>query len=711
MKLQYILKCLFLAMISLIVTTLEHEKSYMRQEIASTVWSIAIYEDSLLLTSSNDIVQKDIQTGVIQRTFRAHKKMIYSFVVTNDSRMISSAYEDTIIVWSLETGSILRRVWLRSSEILVHTVFTLNDLVFVGSSDRKVRQIDLLSGKVVRTISIYGAAYCGAAAEDYLFVGKTLSPTILKFNIDSGDVILTIDAHANSIFSLFIWDGLLYSGSVDEAIFSWNIMNGEMVRSYVGHSGVVNAIEVCDGELYSTSSRGELFKWSINDGLIAKKFAEVHSNEIQGFACKYQFLFTGSSDTTVIRWDASTGNATFIYDQGNFRIRSIVSWKKFIISAGEDAEIRKWDASIDSIYPFAVFDNNRTVINTLLVYDDYVYSGENFGAIKEISLSHLTIIRTFNTPHDEILSLAASKLSLYGGGNSGSLYQWNISSGVQTAERLAHWEKIMSLTLTEEILYSGSYDFIVGVWNANSLDNLNSFYAPNKINAVSIQQESLFVCTLIGLIKFSLINSGDVLYHEDPAGCYSIITLENIAYTGHEDSLIRSRTVQFLVPLEVFVGHLDIVTALCFDQEFILYSAGFDGTIKKWNFFSRSVAFSFENRNGSVSSLAVYQNQLLVGLKSGRIDFYNNSNALYLSSNEYHRRAVSALIEFNGSVYSSGFDGNILKFSSPGDGNFTTIYKSDQEPMKDLTLGSFFWVGLQGDTKIVFNHFDLSPEL
>jgi WD40 repeat protein len=167
----------------------------------------------------------------------------------------------------------------------------------------------------------------------------------------------------------------------------------------------VNAIEVCNGELYSTSSRGELFKWSINDGLIAKIFPKVHFNEIQSFACKSQHLFTGTSDATIIRWDASTGNVTFIYDQGNFRIRSIVSWKKYIISAGEDAEIRKWDASIDSIYPFAVFDNNRTVINTLLVYDDYVYSGENFGAIKEIRLSNLTIIRTFNSKIMNILSL------------------------------------------------------------------------------------------------------------------------------------------------------------------------------------------------------------------------------------------------------------------------------------------------------------------
>jgi hypothetical protein len=84
MKPELILKCLFPAMFGLLATGLEHEKSFLMQDSASTVWSIAIHEESLPLTSSIDIVQKDIQTGAIQRSFRAHKKPIISFLVTND---------------------------------------------------------------------------------------------------------------------------------------------------------------------------------------------------------------------------------------------------------------------------------------------------------------------------------------------------------------------------------------------------------------------------------------------------------------------------------------------------------------------------------------------------------------------------------------------------------------------------------------------------
>jgi WD40 repeat protein len=152
MKFQDILNCIFPAMVSLLVTSLEHEKSFMMQESASVVWSIAIYKDSLLLTSSNDIVQKDIQTGAIQRTFRAHKKPIVSFVVSNNSRMISSAYDDMIIVWNLETGSVLKRVWLRSSETFVRVLYFIDDQVFAGGLDEKLRQVEIISGRVLKTI-------------------------------------------------------------------------------------------------------------------------------------------------------------------------------------------------------------------------------------------------------------------------------------------------------------------------------------------------------------------------------------------------------------------------------------------------------------------------------------------------------------------------------------------------------------------------------
>jgi WD40 repeat protein len=137
---------------SFIVGSLEHEKSFFLQDGASNVLAIGIYKDSLLVTASNDVVQKDIETGIIQRTFRAHDRTVYSFVVTNDSRMITSGYDDMIVVWDLVTGSVLKRIWLRVSDTRIESLAVKNDIVMAGGLDNKVRQVDLVSGRIIRTI-------------------------------------------------------------------------------------------------------------------------------------------------------------------------------------------------------------------------------------------------------------------------------------------------------------------------------------------------------------------------------------------------------------------------------------------------------------------------------------------------------------------------------------------------------------------------------
>jgi WD40 repeat protein len=66
--------------------------------------------------------------------------------------MISSGYDDMIIVWDLETGSILKRIWLKGLDTLINSLAVQNNFVIAGGLDSKVRQIDLVSGRVVRTI-------------------------------------------------------------------------------------------------------------------------------------------------------------------------------------------------------------------------------------------------------------------------------------------------------------------------------------------------------------------------------------------------------------------------------------------------------------------------------------------------------------------------------------------------------------------------------
>jgi WD40 repeat protein len=309
-----------------------------------------------------------------------------------------------------------------------------------------------------------------------------LPPFGLKLNIASGAIIKSLDGHADGIFSLFLWDSLLFSGSFDTTIISWIIVNDEMIRKYIGHAGVVLSMAVFDGELYSSGHGREFFKWNISNGLIIKKYPVVHINEARTFVPRSKDIFTGSMDTTVIRRDAISGNILFLYSGRNSKIRSVVSWKGFIISGGEE-QIRMWDASTNSLHPLAVLDYNISTINVMYIFEDHIYFGTSNGYVEVLSLTSLTLIKTFSgnfnavllnsiVPGDFTPTLVTNGFSLYGGGFFGSIYHWNMSSGIETALFSAHSEQIMSLKLNNEVLYSGSWDNTIKVWNTESMENV-----------------------------------------------------------------------------------------------------------------------------------------------------------------------------------------------------------------------------------------------
>lgn len=215
----------------------------------------------------------------------------------------------------------------------------------------------------------------------------------MKLSIESGNILQSLYGHFDAVSSLFFLDNLLFSGSNDYLIICWNTANGEIVRQYVSHAEDVNTVAVFDGELYSAGAYKELFKWNINDGEITKRFPVSHENDIVCMAFRSKELFTGSLDSTVIKWDAASGDFLFLYTGRYTKLRSIVSWRDFIITGGDDEEIRMWDASIDSIEPFAVFDNGVASINILYLVDDYLYSGDTFGKVNMMSLTNFTLIR------------------------------------------------------------------------------------------------------------------------------------------------------------------------------------------------------------------------------------------------------------------------------------------------------------------------------
>jgi WD40 repeat protein len=135
-----------------LVSTLQHEKSFMFDSSVSSVYAVAVCNGSLLLTSSNDILQRDIETGNVQRRFVAHSGTIRSFLVVNGSRMITSGWDDMIIVWDLVSGSVLRRISLGVSNTYPKSIQLVKNNLFVFGQDSRLRYLNMVSGRVVQSI-------------------------------------------------------------------------------------------------------------------------------------------------------------------------------------------------------------------------------------------------------------------------------------------------------------------------------------------------------------------------------------------------------------------------------------------------------------------------------------------------------------------------------------------------------------------------------
>jgi WD40 repeat protein len=152
---QHLLALLLLLTPTLpLILSLEHDKSFLFQDGSTSVYCVALYRNSLLYTSTSDIVQKDIDSGAFQRTFRAHTGRVMDLIVTNSSTMFSAGIDDMIVMWDLETGAIIKRFRMGASGTLVQSISLQGDHIFAGGIDFKFRQVNLVTGRVMRTFGM-----------------------------------------------------------------------------------------------------------------------------------------------------------------------------------------------------------------------------------------------------------------------------------------------------------------------------------------------------------------------------------------------------------------------------------------------------------------------------------------------------------------------------------------------------------------------------
>jgi WD40 repeat protein len=302
--------------------------------------------------------------------------------------MISAGWDDKVILWDLVTGSVLRRIWLGASNTVVTSVSLQNSWLFTGGEDRKVRQIDMITGKVTKITQMSTDVSSVIADDDFLFIGlRGDFNQIEKFSISSMSSVLVFGSGSNPVNTLYLYEKILYSGFEDSVISCWNADNGDLVRQLVGHSYAITAILVNDDTVYSSDEGSGIKFWNKNDGRIIRSLRFLHINAINVFALKEDRLFSGSMDTNIISWNASTGELIRFYVGRKTKLWSVVHWKNFVISSGDDATVKLWDNLIDSLEPFAVLSDSIQSVTSLCISDDTLFTGSSDSFVRQWNLT------------------------------------------------------------------------------------------------------------------------------------------------------------------------------------------------------------------------------------------------------------------------------------------------------------------------------------
>lgn len=153
---------------------------------------------------------------------------------------------------------------------------------------------------------------------------------------------------------------------------------------------------------------------------------------------------------------------------------------------------------------------------------------------------------------------------------------------------------------------------------------------------------------------------------------------------------------------------MDLVKSICFDKQGVMFSASVDGSVKKWNLATRTVAYSFEDRSSAVTSIVGFGNYLIVGLRSGVINRFEIITGYISLSQNVYTQPVSSLVVIEHSRYSSGLDGSLIR-KQLGSAEFTdTIFDDTRKPIVSLAHYSRSLYVLTGELEIL--SFDVSKK-
>jgi WD40 repeat protein len=240
-------------------------------------------ENSVITKSNSSYFLWNVENGSLMSKIPVIKTGIkhdeYLFSKKND-QVFTFCHADTLKIWSLNDGSLIKEILTLTSEIKDVQFSPLNDH-FLTYGDSTLIIWDNQSYKMVFRIDCRGPIYSSKISKNNKIVISSGND-----NIEIWD--LTTHTLIKRIIHPFRYDDVPEFSTDERQILIINknevkifdILSGELVNRLSGHSGNVNSIASTDGDFFLTSSNDNTCKlWDAKNGNLLVTFFTIDNKD------------------------------------------------------------------------------------------------------------------------------------------------------------------------------------------------------------------------------------------------------------------------------------------------------------------------------------------------------------------------------------------------------------------------------------------------